>query len=1039
MKAAAPAAGLLAARPRLFDAIDRNPATTLVWVGAPAGSGKTSLLATYVRDRAGPSLWYQVDASDADPAALFLALAEGSDATAADRGCGSLPVYDASCAPRLRPFARQFGASLVARHGGRLLLVLDDFHEMPEGSTLATVVGEMAEATAGLRIVVASRLAPPPGLARLQVHGRMAVIGWSEMRLTPDEAAAVLAAAPRAGEQTIVDPGQAEALYRASDGWAAGLVLLAHAARASAAEPGLAPGTRLGADAPERGLLGDYLAHEVLAYADGMQRQVLAATALLPEFDRDAVGLLLGDGAASAAMPPLDRLPFLVRRTGTPDQARWSHHPLLREYLRDRLDEVFGTAEARALRRRATRWLLDHGDVEPGLRLLDELAEPDLLAAELLARARRWIAAGRNASVEAWIGRLPPATIERDPWLHHWLGKAQMPRSPAKAAGTLERAAAGFRAASDRRGLLLTCAAILDAVSYGYTELQRLGPWLDEAVNLLPSVHDWADEQEHAEVMASLFAALAVRQRPRPLLEQWRTQALSLAARSTQPTLRAYVSGAAAMSYVWSGDYAAAAAIAPRLRADIQVTAAGTLARLTGWLVLSVIEGNMPGPEVDDSSVRAGLALAEATGVHVWDAELHGQGAVIALTQGDLARAQAALDAMARCLPDGASVHSAGWHCFTAWRCLLAGDAVGAVHAAEAALADAAACGSVPLRRHALVMASQAAMAIGRDEAARVHVDRLGAADCDPDHPRNRFVRGLLRAELARRAGDLDAACEPLAEALEVGAAAAYTAFYGWQPGMMAEIAVLALQRGIAVPYVQSLVRLRRLTPAQPPLNVTHWPWPVRIRTLGGLAIEGLPASQRVGVRKPVKPIELLLLLAAGGGRESTEDEVCDALWPHADGDAAQRSLESNVHRLRRLLPDADLVRVASGRLSLDPHRVWSDVAALGQWVDDAERAADRSPEALARVLALYRGPFLPQLAADWAARTRSSLRRRVAEQIARLLDADPAADNPDWARAMRARARALDPDEPEWTSRLGRPADFDEPRPHGHAPATPG
>ena len=68
MKAAAPSAERLFERPRLFDAIDEQRGARIVWITAPAGSGKSSLLAAYVRGRQLRSLWYQVDESDADPA-----------------------------------------------------------------------------------------------------------------------------------------------------------------------------------------------------------------------------------------------------------------------------------------------------------------------------------------------------------------------------------------------------------------------------------------------------------------------------------------------------------------------------------------------------------------------------------------------------------------------------------------------------------------------------------------------------------------------------------------------------------------------------------------------------------------------------------------------------------------------------------------------------------------------------------------------------------------------------------------------------------
>jgi DNA-binding SARP family transcriptional activator len=811
-----------------------------------------------------------------------------------------------------------------------------------------------------------------------------------------------------AGELLDLDPAPAPGdrlaqLHRASDGWAAGLLLLAQ--REHWPEGGLP------ADAPERGLLDDYLTQEVLGHATPAQRRALTATALLPAFDAARLRDLLGEDDPDALLRQFQALPFFVRRED-PSGSTWTHHPLIREFLLGRFALEFGIEEAAALRHRAARLLLEHGDVDPGLRLLHEHGEPAEVAAALLQHAEAWLAQGRAASIEAWIARLSPALVDGDPWLQLWLGKARTPRSPAAAIEPLERAADRFRTAGDRRGCLLACAAIAEAVGYGYAELKRLAPWLAEAASLVPELDVLLEPHQRTEVMAALFAALVAGQRPHPDLVAWREQSLRLAATSSDPTLRAKVLFAATMSHVWAGDYAAATRLGDLLREVLATPGVGALPLVSGWLVLSVLAGNHPGPVADYADVEAGLRAARATGVHVWDAELHGQAAVIALCHDDRDRAGTALAAMLRGLPPGASVHSAGYHCFVAWRSLLAGEPAAAAESAAVAARDAAVAGSEPLVRHAAVMAAQAAIALDRADDAERHLATLAAGEQRTANPRARFVRGLLEAERARRAGRLDEACEHLRPALALGRDAGYVSFYGWLPRTMASLALLALRRGIEIDYVRTLVARRGLRPTDPALDVEAWPWPIRITTFGAWRIDGLPQRAKAGVRTAHKPLELVLALAAFGGRDVAEAGLCDALWPDAEGDAARNALDVTLHRVRRLLGDANAVTMVAGRLGLDGSRIWIDMHAIEPLLSRSATTAPAAEADLDALLALYRGPFLRDVDLPWAAPHRARLRRRfVAAVVQRLrLLVDLGLAKAALPRALRA--QEVEPDD---------------------------
>jgi DNA-binding SARP family transcriptional activator len=114
------------------------------------------------------------------------------------------------------------------------------------------------------------------------------------------------------------------------------------------------------------------------------------------------------------------------------------------------------------------------------------------------------------------------------------------------------------------------------------------------------------------------------------------------------------------------------------------------------------------------------------------------------------------------------------------------------------------------------------------------------------------------------------------------------------------------------------------------------------------------------------KPLELLKTLVALGTKGVAKQKLCDLLWPDADADASTAALDMTISRLRKLVGDADAIRVEDGKVALDERRVWIDVRAFDRDVDLLQealgaRAIDdaRVADLAARLLARYRGPFL--------------------------------------------------------------------------------
>ena len=99
----------------------------------------------------------------------------------------------------------------------------------------------------------------------------------------------------------------------------------------------------------------------------------------------------------------------------------------------------------------------------------------------------------------------------------------------------------------------------------------------------------------------------------------------------------------------------------------------------------------------------------------------------------------------------------------------------------------------------------------------------------------------------------------------------------------------------------------------------------VSIYTLGrfSLLLNGKPAE--FGRKAPRRPLELLKAIIALGGREISTASLISVLWPDVDGDTAQRSFDTTLHRLRKILGDRRVLKLKEGKFSLEGRNCWVD------------------------------------------------------------------------------------------------------------------
>src|SRR5580698_6943613 len=397
-------------RPRLVGRLEEGLARGLILVCAPAGSGKTVLLADWARHGGRPVAWLSLDAGDNDPARFWRHVVAAL--------CQARPGIGELAGPGLGPLEASSPDGLVmalinelAADPGEdeVLLVLDDYHLIDSQPVHGSLLFLLEHRPPGLRIVLASRSDPP--LARLRAGGQLAELRAAELRFTADEAAALLR------EATGADlPGTAvTALTARTEGWAAGLQLAGLSMRGQADTAGF-----VAAFSGSHRYVLDYLTGEVLERQNPQVREFLLDTSVLERLSGELCDAVTGRAGSQAMLADIERAGlFLVPL----DEVRgwWRYHHLFADLLRARLQEE-QPGRVPALHRAAGTWSEEHDLADDALRHAVAAGDP-VRAAQLIERYfDATFLPGQRATIQRWLALLPAEMVRSRPRL----GLAQM-------------------------------------------------------------------------------------------------------------------------------------------------------------------------------------------------------------------------------------------------------------------------------------------------------------------------------------------------------------------------------------------------------------------------------------------------------------------------------------------------------------------------------------------------------------------------------------------------------------------------------------
>ena len=449
-------------------------ATPLTLVSAPAGYGKTTLLAMLAHALGEqPIAWLSLDEEEDELNAFLYALT------------GALQMLDPRCGAATRkllpllinPDSGQDSRADVRRLVGVLineigdcfdepfLLVIDDLHLVTHPLTLAALDFLLERLPPQMHIVLATRRDPPLSLPRFRARRRLAELRLMDLRFTMAETGALLAKAL----DLDVTVGEVELLHARTEGWAAGLSLLANSLERMPATERAAFIERLAYTYQET---FDYLSEEVLRRQPPELQDFLLQTAILHTLTPERCTAVTGLANTADILEDLYRrnvFILAVTGEGAEDSAAlttYRYHALFADFLRHRLIRERPELVPELHRRAAQSARF------PG-RAVDHYGEAGMwqeAAAVIEEVGLETMRQGRLDQLSGWIVGLPDAVRLAHPRLAYLMGLCDLQKGDPSAVGRwLEEA---FRQAQISGEFSLQGAALAAMGSAAFVQLQ---------------------------------------------------------------------------------------------------------------------------------------------------------------------------------------------------------------------------------------------------------------------------------------------------------------------------------------------------------------------------------------------------------------------------------------------------------------------------------------------------------------------------------------------------------------------------------------
>src|SRR5260370_27846538 len=408
------ASGTMISRPRFTALLDESLKRPLTLVSAPAGFGKTTLLATWAQSLPASKLrvaWVSLDEEDNDLLQFWTYVLSALDMHPPERFTPLLKYLQSPQSPSIKNILTAL-SNLLLDSPEHFVLILDDYHAITEEQVHTTLSSLMEHFPPQLHIILATRTDPPLLLSLLRARGQLMEIRTAQLRCTAQETRTIFqeVIGVQLPEKTIQE------VTTRTEGWLVGLRLLG-LSLAEYANP-LSLLEEVSGD--QRYIL-DYLTEEVLRRQPQEVQMFLLYNCILEHLTASLCDAVMEQAGSQQMLHQLERANLFV--VSLDSKREWyRYHAIFAEALRYRLEQTSADLVL-TLQHRASLWYAKHDRTTQAIlhafRAKEWQWAADLIEQKSLqVSAYTWGASEHELiPLRQWIGQLPLDVVGSRPHL----------------------------------------------------------------------------------------------------------------------------------------------------------------------------------------------------------------------------------------------------------------------------------------------------------------------------------------------------------------------------------------------------------------------------------------------------------------------------------------------------------------------------------------------------------------------------------------------------------------------------------------------
>ena len=992
----------------------------LLLVHAQAGQGKSTLVASYIKSLASPSVWYNLDQEDENPGVFLSSLGKAVQQTWQDRLPTLPPV------PQHRYGMGQIHQGLdqwvrLVFHNlpDTSLIVFDDFAGTPSGSLEQLLKMLLASTPPFVRFLVISRTRPELEIAKLRATQSVGELTGEDLRFSDAEVQDLFTIIFR----MQISETEAALINATAEGWPAGLVLM-HEYLST-----LSPKARSLALIDRRSTgfrthVFDYLAQEVFVHLPQELQQFLLRTSIADYLSAPLMAHLTGlprthagrwkTSVAGMVKELRSRNLFVTAMDSDASVIRY--HALFREFLRKKLVAQTKPSEVKKLYTAAATYFLKAGDVVRSIDLLIASGQFERAIRQIEQAGEDLIVRGQVRTLIRWIEALPLEYGNR-PWFLFSRAVACRYTDPRTALAFFDLAFKGFRssgAAYHRSaGQMLSLCGIIETCFYAGGNFKRMTRAAAMASALLKRTTQKSPDARSRLLLALGTACFFIGK-------------LQQGAEALQGALDAFRRSRDHYHQIQSAIYLAPCAIylgnfrlareairkGFEAHASIPEESGGGAALSMAQAMTALFEGQFVEAQ---ACIDKCQSLSQEHELEAFDFLSLDIGGWLKTALADYDHADQLLQ---QCKSKGEELQNAFFNASAAHLLAINYLHQNKLDAAQAeadyALAVRSLSGSSLFYALSLSVSGALELKHGRMQKAEQMLNealslfrRNGAAQQEANVL-------LLLAELSAQKKRGREFREFLHAGLAIGRERGFTYYALFTRADMENLVRRALAENICADYCETLQKkFREGTSASS----------IRICCFNGFKVFRDRERITDGLWKSTRAKALLKLLASRDGLTLPRDTALELLWPGDQPESPNQSLNSMLSRIRKVLEPAtrddggdSCLSLKDGILMLDASRVWTDVGQFHAHIENAERMkvrgkTEQAIEEYSQAIMLYQGDFLPEdLSADWTAAVRDQLQTRYLRALEAMATMVEGTSDSEKTRAVYEKLFLADP-----------------------------